>query len=423
MKRMLFSLLLALICSGLSAQSVDKAKELLKANKIAEAKDEIDKVLLVDKNQKNADAWYMKVKIYNAIAANDQLSAQYPDALFQSFEALKNYTQYDDKKMVLLTLDQYKPINEIYIGLVQQGSANVKALKYSDALNDFKTAISAVSFMYKEGWTKQNMDTISTYYAGYSAENSKQRDEALVYYKIIIDSGITKIHGYDMAEIYKWVADYYWRKGDKVNAAKYTAMGKAKYPNDLFYDELTLDNLRKNGPKDSLFVLYETITTEHPDSASYFFDYGLELYQYAMDSSSGKRVANAGELINKAKEKLLASLKLNPNFPQASLMMGTILYNEGVEFQVLGKPKGNTNAEELKKRQDYRAQSAKKFDDAIPYLEKVDQLLGSKAKLRKADKDALKDAYDSLINIYESRKDKAKIDLYTDKYNNVERNH
>jgi tetratricopeptide repeat protein len=423
MKRMLFSLLMAVICSGLFAQSVDKAKDLLKANKIAEAKDEIDKVLLVEKNQKNAEAWYAKVKIYNAIAANPQLKAQYPDALFQSFEALKNYTQYDDKKLISLTLDQYKPINEIYIGLVEDGSANVKALKYPDALTDFKTAIAAVAFMNKEGWTKQNMDTISTYYAGYSAENSNKRDEALTYYKIIIDSGVTKIHGYDMAEIYKWVADYYTRKGDKENAAKYISMGKSKYPNDIFYDELSLDMLRKSGPKDSLFALYERITVEHPDSASYLFDYGLELYQYATDSSSGKRVANYQDLINKAKDKLLASLKINPNFPQASLMVGTIYYNEGVEFQVLGKPKGNTNAEELKKRQDYRAQSAKKFDDAIPYLEKVDQLLGSKTKLRKPDKDALKDAYDSLINIYEAKKDKTKIDFWTEKYNSVEKLH
>ncbi len=423
MKRMLFSLLMAVICSGLSAQSIDKAKELLKANKLAEAKDEIDKVLLVEKNQKNPEAWYEKVKVYNAVAANEQLKAQYPDAYIQSFEALKNYVQYDDKKGILLTMDQYKPINEIYIGLVNDGSANVKALKYNDAYTDFKTAIAAVSFMNKQGWTKQNMDTISTYYAGYSAENSKQRDEALIYYKIIIDSGITNIHGYDMGEIYKWVTDYYWRKPDREMAMKYSAIGKSKYPHDLFYDELALDNMRKSGPKDSLFALYDRITAEHPDSASYMFDYGLELYQYATDTSTGKRPANSADLISKAKQELLASLKLNPNFPQASLMLGTIYYNEGVEFQVLGKPKGNTNAEELKKRQDYRAQSAKKFDDAIPYLEKVDQLLGSKAKLKKADKDALKDAYDSLINIYESKKDKAKIDFWTDKYNNVERAH
>ena len=423
MKRMFLSLLMAVVISGLSAQSVDKAKDDLKANKIAEAKDEIDKALLVDKNQKNAEAWYVKVKVYNAIAANDALKTQYPDALVQSLDALKKYTALDDKKLASLTLDNYKPINEIYQGLFQEGAANYNAQKWAAALVDFQGAISAIEFMYGKGWIKQSMDSTSLLYAGISAEKSDKRDVAVIYYKVIADSGITKIGGNDMAEIYKWLADYFTRKGDKANAAKYTALGKSKYPNDIFYDELALDELRKNGPKDSLFAKYEQINQSHPDSAIYFFNYGLELYQYATDTTSGKRPANSDEMIKKAQQKLEASLKLNPNYPQASLILGQISYNEGVEFQVLGKPKGNTNAAELKQRQDYRAQSAKKFDEAIPYLEKVDQVLGSQAKLKKADKVALRDAYDMLITIYEAKKDKAKIDMWTDKYNNVDKVH
>ena len=423
MKRMLLSLVMAVVCTGLFAQTVDKAKELLKANKLAEAKDEIDKTLLVEKNQKNAEAWYYKVKIYNAIAANDQLKAQYPDALLQSLAALKNYVQYDDKKFALLILDSYKPINEIYQGLFQTGANDYNAQKYAEALVNFKGAIAAIGFMYKEGWIKQSMDSTATLYAGISAEKADKRDEAVIYYKTIADSGITKIGGNDMAEIYKWLADYYTRKGDKENAVKYTALGKQKYPNDIFYDELTLDALRKSGNKDSLFAEYEIINKEHPDSAIYYFNYGLELYQYATDTSTGKRVANSDDLIKKAQDRLLTSYKLNPNYPQTSLVLGQISYNEGVEFQILGKPKGNTNADELKKRQDYRAMSVKKFDEAIPYLEKVDQLLGSQGKLKKADKVALRDAYDMLITIYESRKDKPKIDAWTDKYNNVDKVH
>ncbi len=423
MKRMFLSLLMAVVISGLSAQSVDKAKDDLKANKIAEAKDEIDKALLVDKNQKNAEAWYVKVKVYNAIAANDALKTQYPDALVQSLDALKKYTALDDKKLASLTLDNYKPINEIYQGLFQEGAANYNAQKWAAALVDFQGAISAIEFMYGKGWIKQSMDSTSLLYAGISAEKSDKRDVAVIYYKVIADSGITRIGGNDMAEIYKWLADYYTRKGDKANAAKYTALGKSKYPNDIFYDELALDELRKTGPKDSLFAKYEQINQSHPDSAIYFFNYGLELYQYATDTTSGKRPANSDEMIKKAQQKLEASLKLNPNYPQASLILGQISYNEGVEFQVLGKPKGNTNAAELKQRQDYRAQSTKKFDEAIPYLEKVDQVLGSQAKLKKADKVALRDAYDMLITIYEAKKDKAKIDMWTDKYNNVDKVH
>jgi hypothetical protein len=423
MKRMLLSLLLAVVCSGLFAQSVDKAKDLLKSNKFVEAKDEIDKALLVEKNQKNPEAWYVKVKIYDTIGTNAQLKAQYPDALVQSLEALKNYIKYDDKKQVLIIADAYKPLNVIYPGLFQAGVTNYEAKNYSQALLYFSNAVSAIDIMYKNGWIKQSMDSTSLLYAGISAEKDNKRDEAAIYYRTIADSGISRIGGNDMAEIYKWLADYYTRKNDKANAAKYIALGKSKYPNDLFYDELSLDELRKNGPKDSLFAKYEQINKEHPDSAIYFFNYGLELYQYATDTSTGKKVANSDELIKKAQEKLLTSVKLNPSFPQAYLVLGQISYNEAVEFQVLGKPKGNTNAEELKQRQEYRATAVKRFDEAIPYLEKVDQLLGSQGKLKKADKVALRESYDMLVTIYESKKDKAKIDAWTAKYNDVDKVH
>jgi tetratricopeptide (TPR) repeat protein len=161
----------------------------------------------------------------------------------------------------------------------------------------------------------------------------------------------------------------------------------------------------------------------HPDSAIYFFNYGLELYQYAADTTGGKHVANADQLIKQAQEKLQTSIKLNPNYPQAYLVLGQISYNQGVEFQVLGKPRGNSNPDELKKRQDYRAQATARFDEAIPYLMKVDQLLGGQGKLKKADKISLRDSYDMLITIYEAKKDKPKVDSYTDKYNNVDKVH
>jgi hypothetical protein len=423
MKRMLLSLLLAVVCSGLFAQSVDKAKDLLKANKFVEAKEEIDKVLLLEKNQKVAEAWYVKVKIYDTIGTNAQLKVQYPDALVQSLDALKNFIKYDDKKQVLLIADGFKPLNVIYPGLFQSGVSNYEAQKYDQSLIFFGSAVSAIDLMYRQGWIKQSMDSTSLLYAGISAEKANKRDEAVIYYKEIADSGITRIGGNDMSEIYKWLADYYIRKKDNANAAKYIALGKSKYPNDLFYDELSLEELRKTGPKDSLFAKYEQINKEHPDSSIYFFNYGLELYQYASDTSSGKKIANSDELIKKAQEKLLTCVKLNPGFPQAYLVLGQISYNEGVEYQVLGKPKGNTNAVELKQRQDYRTLAAKRFDEAVPYLEKVDQLLGSQGKLKKADKVALRESYDMLVTIYESKKDKAKIDSWTTKYNDVDKVH
>ena len=92
MRRLFLTGFLALIGMGLFAQSVDKAKDLLKTGKLADAKTEIDKVLAVEKNQKNGEAWYTKLKIYNQIAASPTLSGQFPDARDSAFAALKTYT-------------------------------------------------------------------------------------------------------------------------------------------------------------------------------------------------------------------------------------------------------------------------------------------------------------------------------------------
>ncbi len=424
MKKIVLSVIFAGIALGLWAQSADKARDLLKANKIADAKAEIDKVLSVDKNQKSADAWFYKAKIYAAIAGNEQLKAQTPDAYAQAFDALKKYMDLDDKKIYLLLVqDQYKIINDIYQGSFQSGANNYNTGKYKEALNDFKQAIASLSYMAKKGWIKQTMDTTATFYAGVSAERANDRDEAVKYYQQIADSGITKIGNNDMVEIYKWVVDYYNRKGDQANTAKYLAIGKAKYPKDAFWAETELEAARKSTDKNVLWAKYDEVTKDFPDSSVYFFNYGLELYQYASDTSSGKRPDNADDLTKKAQQELSKSLELKPDYPQAALVLGQISYNAGVDLQHQAKSIKGTKPEDVKKRADLRAEANKKFDEAIPYFEKVDQDLGSKGKLKMQDRQSLKEAYDLLITIYQQKNVKDKETAYTDKFNNVDKVH
>ena len=160
-RRLVLTGFLAMAGMGLFAQSVDKAKDLLKANKLADAKTEIDKVMASDKNQKSGDAWYTKMKIYNAIAAGP-LSGQYPGARDTAFQALQKYTEVDDKKMIMLQMEAYKPVNEIYQGYFANGANDYNAGKYDSALYNFKGALAASAFMNSKGWTTLKIDTTST---------------------------------------------------------------------------------------------------------------------------------------------------------------------------------------------------------------------------------------------------------------------
>ncbi len=428
MKSILLALLITFAGFNLSAQNLDKVKDLIKANKLPEAKTQIDAVLADPKNAKNADAWYYKCKIYEGIASNDQLKTQYPDARAQALDALKNYVQYDDKKLLLLQLDQYKPINEIYQGYFQLGAADYNSGKYADALDNFKGAIAASTFMSEKGWINMKIDTTSNIYAGISAEKAKKRDTAAIYYGRLADA---KIAGTNMIEIYKWLTNYYSTdKNDEAAALKYAAYGKELYPNDSSWSDIELnvydnelDRYRKSGNKDSLFAGYEHVISKFPNNNIFLYNYGLEMYEYATDTSSGKKPANADALVEKAKDALNKSLQIKPDYPQAALVLGEISYNEGVELQSKARTiKGNT-PDAVKKRADLRDQAMKKYDEAVPSFLKVEDDLGSKGKLKMDDKTALRSAYDSLITIYEQKKQKDKSDAYTIKYNNIDKDH
>ena len=424
-KRLFLTGFLAMVGMGLFAQSVDKAKQLYKDGKYTDAKAQIDNALTNPKNQKNAEAWYTELKVYNALAASDQLRAQFPGARDTAFIALKTYVDLDekDKKLLLLQMDGYKPVNEIYQGYFQVGAADYNAGKYTDALQNFEGAIGASTYMTSKGWTKLPIDTTSTLYAGISAEKAQKKDTAAIYYGKLADAGISSINGTNMIDIYKWLVDYYNNKKDEANTGKYLRLAEAKYPDDLFWPSTRLDIYRERGNKDSLWMEYDSVTAKFPKNHLFFFNYGLELYQFANDTSSGHRPANYDTLIGKATEEMKKCLELQPDYPQAALVLGQIYYNTAIDMQAATKKIPGKAPEDIKKRADLRIAAGKKFDEAIPYFEQVDKDLGSKGKLKMEEKSTLKDAYDLLTNIYTDKNIKDKIDFWTNKYNNVDKDH
>ncbi|HEX4374558.1 MAG TPA: hypothetical protein VHZ50_14750, partial [Puia sp.] len=349
-----------------------------------------------------------------------------PDARPQAFEALKTYVQIDDKKLILLQLDQYKVINEIYQSYFQLGAADYNSGKYNDALENFKGAISASAFMTEKGWINMKIDTTSNIYAGISAEKAKKRDTAAIYYGRLADA---KISGNNMIEIYKWLSNYYSTdKNDQPDALKYIDIGKELYPNDSSWKDLEvnvyenqLDLYRKSGNKDSLFAAYDRVVAKFPNNNIFLYNYGLEMYQYASDTT--KRPANADELVNRAKDILNKSLAIKPDYPQAALILGEISYNEAVDMQAKARTIKGSTPDAVKKRADLRDQAMKKYDESVPFFQKVEADLGQKGKLKMDDKTALRGAYDSLVTIYEQKKQKDKSDAYTLKYNNIDKDH
>jgi tetratricopeptide (TPR) repeat protein len=432
MKSLFVTLMLVVTSFGLFAQKLDKAKDLLSKKKYAEAKTEIDNVLAQEKNKNSSEAWYVKSKIYGAIGMDSVIQAGTPDAKYVALDAMKKYMDLEStikdstKRYVLLTIDNRRPITDLYSGFSKEAATLYNAGNYNDALKGFQGSLSVFDLLAKNGWTNNiKLDTISVLYAGISAEKGTKTDTAAYYYSKIADA---KAKGQGYESIYKWLADHYKQKNDIENATKYTKLGKEVYPDDPFWLGFEVNMLSETGDKDKLFAKYDELTKANPTNSLYYFNYAVELYKTAYNEDSTKRPANSDELITKAVEKSQKSIELDPKYPNSRMLLGQIYYNQAIDIIAKNKkikPVGKVKLtpDQLKQKEDLRQQVSKKFDDAAEQLTKVDELLGGSGKLKMEEKQFLKDSYDLLINIYEQKQNTEKSALYTDKFNNVDKIH
>jgi tetratricopeptide (TPR) repeat protein len=461
MKKILLTALLVVPVLLTQAQRLEKAKDLLgKKDKLADARTEIDKVLAIEKNQQNPEAWLVKSKIYLKIAADQELKNSVPDARDVAFDALKKYMELDEqkekdekKRYMLLTLENNQPLIDIYTGYNKDAASFYNAGNYNDALTNFKNALAVFDLIAKREIVPIKLDTTTTLYAGISAEKANKIDEAATYYGKIAEA---KAQGEGFVEIYKWLADHYRRKGNIEEAIKFTTLGREVYPEDPFWSGFELEMLRDQGSKEQLFAKYEQVINENPDNHVYLFNYGVELYQTAYKEDISERPANSKELIEKARTYLNKAMTLKPDYANVHMVLGQMSYNEGVDYSKENdqiRPTGGQKltADQLAKKEKLRQATLEKFDEAIPYFKKVDELLDSQGKLKMEEKETLKGALDLMIIAMEEKARQleqkrldaerkkndaeekrleaelkqvtAEIAKYTDKFNNVDRKH
>ncbi|MDF2188941.1 hypothetical protein [Paraflavitalea sp. CAU 1676] len=412
MKKVLLTGLLAATGLGLYAQKLDKAKDLLTQKKLPAAKTEIDGVVAAEKTASNPDAWYTRAKIYAAISKDSSLKGTVPDARDQVMSSLKKYQELEDakekdpaKRYIASTMDGNSALIDVYSGYSKDGASFYNAGNYNDALTNFKKTLEVFDVLAAKGIVPMKLDTTTTLYAGISAEKANKPDEAAIYYSKIAEA---KCKSEGFVEIYKWLADHYRQKGDVATSQKFSALGKEVYPQDSFWTGFDLEMLSEKGTKAELFKKYEEVIKENPDNHIFLFNYAVELYKEGYNEDVTKRPANSKELIAKAAEMMKRTLEKKPDYANANMVMGQILYNQGVDINTENKairPTGGAKLtpDQLKKKEELRLEVVKKFDEATPYFQKVDQLLDKQGKLKMDEKEILKNALDLMITINEEK--------------------
>ncbi len=397
------------------AQNIDDIRTAAGKNQWDKAKEGIDKYLTNEKNAKKGEGWFLKAQIYNGIARDANAATLYNgDARVEAFNAYKKYLEVDPKG-IEGTMNQHSPLFDIAFGYQEKATNAFNSKKFDEALENFRNAEPVQEYIVKKQFTYGNFafaafDTQLYLNIAASAINAKKEDVAIAYYQRIVDQ---KIKGESYDEIYRYVVDYYDKKGDKANTDKYLAIAKQVYPDDTFWCEVGLAAVENDKPK--LFAKFEEKVTTGCANYSILYNYAVELYNYSYVAEGGKLPDDRANTQKKLEEVLKKALELKPEGTEANMLMArhhlAIVNELGDSYDAI---KG-TKPEDVKKKNDINTQIGKKFDDAFPYIDKLYTYYSTKTDLKSSEKVQLKIVTQMMLNYWESKKNKEKIKEFQDK--------
>ncbi|MBX2922237.1 MAG: hypothetical protein KF746_08605 [Chitinophagaceae bacterium] len=419
MKKAILTTLVAGFALSLSAQNLNKVKDMLKNNELDKAKDGIEQLLTNPKQQKNAEVWFTKAKIYGAIAASDQFKTLVPDGRVDAFEAIKKAVEIDkNQTTTYLTLDNYKPVYDLYSGYFDLGAAQFNTEKYADALESFQKAGTVSKYIFSQGWGLSELDTLATYYTALAAMNAKNDDAALAAFQKLANANIAAAP--EHVTIYRYLAKYYLDKKDIPNMQKYIKQGTGFYPKDDYLPLVEFDYLRNQGDKKAIYAKYEELIKSNPENFEMIVDYANELFNETHVSDVKDRPADYNERIEKIEGLYKQALALKPDALEANLNLAKHYFNQALFIEEDANKIKGAKPEDVKKKDELKAQVVALCDKAIPPFEIVFNTLDQKDKLKLAEKSEYKSACNNLAYCYDRKKDKAKSDFYQKKYDEAD---
>jgi len=393
----------------LFAQSLEDVQEKINKGKFGEAREKIDKFLADAKVQKNPNAWYWKGVTYYNLSLDSTLTDK--DYLRESYDAFTKYYEIDSKN-ILGTLEQNLSVLKIYDAYYNAGIKSFNNKNFDASFRNFSGAYNVENFIKGKKFEYANfsfpaLDTNLVLNTAAAASKATMVDSAMAYYKILADA---KLAAPDYIEVYQLLIDYYNKKNDASNKAKYLALGKEIYPtNDYWYD-IDLAPLEKDKPK--LIAKYEELLGTNPNSYYLAYNYAVELFNYLY--ATDKKPADADKYVPKIEGAITNAIKAKPG-PDANLLMVRYLSNEVYKLEDDTRLIKGTKPEDIKKRQTLIAQTNALWDKMVPYAQDAFNGYTSKQELKGFEKGNLKFVSNILIDYYTMKKDAAKAKTYQDK--------
>lgn len=425
MKRIILPVVLCCLVSLSFGQSMKKASKYFDDKNFDKAKTEVEGIL--EKNPNDAEALYLKSKIYSKIADSAALhNLVNGDARAEAFSAFQKAVadSANMKAKLAIMKDNYQPIFDMYTGYYQDAVDDFNKAAQSGSQEDFTKAMHAFikadevgHYIAENEWAKIGMvDTTLVLNIGKAAINAKDNDIALKYFTKLADAKIAGPVGTDDEGFklpYQWLELHYKDAGDEANMLKYAQLGNEVFPKESYFNFVLMDYYRAKKDMPKVLGLYEHIIAENPDSIKYHFSYANDIFGYIYNSDDDVKVENKDQWMKTLKTELDKAMALDPNDINTNWLTSQYYYNLGIESRdSASKAKDAAAKTELNnKAMDY-------WKQAIPYAQKAIDELGNSGD--PANKSKYKSVVNLMQNIYQSMGDKDNLKKYQDMYDNAD---
>lgn len=389
---------LASVC--LTAQDVKTVKKAYESKALDKAQAAVD--ALMAKDDKKAENWFWKHKVYYAISESEQYSKLVPDARLTGWQALKKYNALDPDLKVAITdniIGYQDNFQAYYNKFINAGSTTLNANNYTEALANFKNALSVTDIYYAKKWIPNVLDTTITFYAGYAADRSStNNDDAELYYKRIVDANA---YGTDFHIAYGWLANYYLNtKKETAKGNEVVEKGLKLYPTNEYLVNLKNNAIKNSGDWNAILANGEANVSKPTATYTEYINYGSELFDY-LYSDTVKR-ADQLDREKRLEEVLTKALSFKPNSAETNFIFGSHHTNKAARLDREAKKLATKKlpADVAAKKQ-IETQRDAEINAALSNLELAASIYKSKgANIKATDKDNYKSTLRNLINLY-----------------------
>ncbi|MFA6945371.1 MAG: tetratricopeptide repeat protein [Pedobacter sp.] len=317
----------------------DANSMLLAIPNLKTAKASVDKAVVHAKTIEDPAAWTYKALIYGELALLDTVPATSKPLIEEAKAAHKKAKELDKAGEHKANLDNANGTIFSQYEL-NQGVKAYQTNNFADAYVSFNNALN-----FRPG------DTTITYYAGLSAINAKNYKAGIQSYESLIKTNFSANN-----QIYLDLSRLYSMEGDTARAIAVASEGATKY-NDTQLATQEIELSLMSGKQKEVITKISDQAQKNP---------GNKLYPYYL----GIAYSTIGQSA-KAEEAYLQALKIDPQFADASINIGGILLNKGINLY----NEANKLPQNQQKEYENMIKSADiEFEKAFPFLDKASQL-------------------------------------------------